>query len=167
MEHRSYLFIWVILWCSIRCEFLGSSFFDRYSMIQREMFSRTPTPSHCLHRHLHLEIWKSIQQRLLLKKINKKWVGKLLKIKFHWEPKLLLGVNKFLPKSWNSLSLSHEEFPSSFCHTCCTSDWLPLCIFFFQFKLKLVSEWVSKGVSSHFQSRYWTLRKVWGVLICK
>lgn len=86
-------------------------------------------------------------------------MGKLLKIKFHWEPKLLLEVNKFLPKSWNSLSLSHEEFPSSFCHTCCTSDWLPLCIFFFQFKLKLVSEWVSEGVSSHFHRRYWTREK--------
>lgn len=71
-------------------------------------------------------------------------MGKLLKIKFRWEPKLILGVREFLPKSWNSLSSSHEEFPSTFCHTCSTSDWLLLCIFFSSSSWSL---WVSESVS--------------------
>lgn len=86
---------------------------------------------------------------------------KLLKTKVRWEPKPIFGVRQFLPKSWNSLSLSNEEFTSSFCHTWSTSDWF----FFFQFKLKLVSQWVSEWVSSHVQCGYWTPRKVWFVLI--
>lgn len=72
---------------------------------------------------------------------------KLLKIKVRWEPKLILGVRQFLPKSWNSLSLSNEEFTSSFCLTWSTSDWLLLCIFFFPVQAEAcesVSKWVGE-----------------------